>query len=259
MCITVAALSTLAALCLTSGCNRTDQARRAIESEAAWPEPVQAKPAAPAAITATQPAPTPKPGESEAEFSERVKSAQRLIRAQVEADAERRIAEIKAQAKVDAAQAREDARSDFYEQTRRWTGWAMLALGLVAVAALVLSFFPFGRAVGLDVGDSAKAGGAVVVVSLARYALLRYGVLAGDIAGYGMIFTVVIAAIALAWLIGKQAMRGTLRAQVEDLWAKGEARAATAVEAIADNKTRNKHAADRKARLAANSSGGGAA
>lgn len=192
--------------------------------------------------------PTPAPivspireGESNADYRKRVtREAQLQADAAVmmyQAEADARIAKIEADARVSAAQAKEDARSDFLESVRTWTGWSMGLLALVGVAALVLSFLPMLSWLGFDFGDSAKAFGMVAGLGIARYILLRYGLLVGDIAAWALIAALIVSAVVVAVMLGKTLVRSKIFTQAKVLEAKGHTSEAVALLATAKGKT----------------------
>ena len=190
------------------------------------------------------PAPVVSPiraGESDAEYRKRIKAeAQlqadaRIMAMQMETD--ERIAKIEADARVAAAQAKQDARSDFLDSVKTWTGWSMAALALIGVAALVLSFLPMLSWLGFDAGDSGKAFGMVAGLGIARYILLRYGLLVGDIAAWVLIAALVVSAVIVAVMIGKALVRSKIFTQAKVLEAKGHASEAVALLATAKGKT----------------------
>lgn len=182
-----------------------------------------------------------KEGESNADYRKRIKEeAQRQADAAVmmyQAEAEAKVAQIEADARVATAQAKADARKDFLDSVKTWTGWCMGVLAAIGVAALVLSFLPMLSWLGFDAGDSGKAFGMVAALGLARYILLRYGLLVGDIAAWVLIAALVASAIVVAVMLGKALVRSKLFTQAKVLEAKGHTKEAVALIATAKGKT----------------------
>lgn len=158
---------------------------------------------------------------------ERIEATERVKSAAVEATA--RVDELTIKSRARLA-----ARADFADQVKRWTGLSLLALAAVGIAALVGSMLPLGRGLGLDTNDAARALAAVVVVSLVRYALLAWGILAADAAVIVCIVLAVVAALAVGLPLGYGWFRRNVWATYRTLASKNdEARASTAVWALA--------------------------
>ncbi len=169
---------------------------------------------------------------------ERVKSAA--------AEAAARVDEL-----VIKSRARLAARADFAESVKRWTGFVLFALGLVGVAALIGSFLPAGRAIGLDGRDAATALAGLAGVSLARYILLAWGVVVADGAVLACIVLAVVGGVAVAIPLGYAVFRRYVWSAYTRLAAKpDEASAATAVWAVAVGATGDNER-DRTSRRAA--------
>lgn len=112
--------------------------------------------------------------------------------ANVEATATARIAAAKAEERVAVETTRIQAREDMQGSVRQVTGWMLAVMALAAVAALIGSWFPVGRAVGLDPKDAAVGGVGLGGVWTLRYLMLAYGPRVADWLGLALILSVVI-------------------------------------------------------------------
>jgi|GEM_PF-6851280 len=145
---------------------------------ACQPSPFKTKAERPQAIAEPERAAadlTPLPGESVAETLAR---GLRAIDDGLKLD----MAKVKAATRLAEAKGAGEARADMAATTKAWTAWAMGIIALVGVASIVCSFIPWAGFLGLSVSDAVKAFAAVAAIGLLRYALLRWGTLAADIA-----------------------------------------------------------------------------
>lgn len=148
------------------------------------------------------------------------------------------IARVKAEAKLSAAKQAGEARADFASTVKRWTGWAMGVLLACAVGMLIASFVPFTSSL-VNRRDAGIAFASVAGVSMLRYALLRYGMLATDVAMWVALGTLVVGGLAVGVPLGVSWFRRRVSKTAEALEAKGpsEVRAAAALYATAEGAT----------------------
>lgn len=158
--------------------------------------------------------------------------------ARVKAAAEVQAQQLREQGRLAAIETRETARTDYAETVKRWTGWAMGLILACAVAALIASFVPFTRAF-VSAKDAAIGFAAVAALSLGRYALLRYGTLAADVAVWAGLAMAILAALAFGIPLGVSFFRRHVRAQAVKVGVeKNDPRAGAALLAVADGITR---------------------
>lgn len=212
----------LVLLPILAGCSRSSR-------EPALSMRIDGEPTAPSRAEATIVASGDVEPEGEAAELARIGTTERVKTAAVEASARVDEAEL-------AARTRLAARTDFAASVKRWTGFALVALAGVGVAALVGSMLPFGATFGLEASDAAYALAGVIVLSMVRYALLAWGIVVADAAVIVCIALVVVAGLAVGLPLGY----GWYRRRVwHTYWTlsnkNDEARAATAVWAIAAN------------------------
>lgn len=104
------------------------------------------------------------------------------------ANAQGEIEDAKHAAELAKVEGRSEARRDFYDSTKRWTGWAMVAMVGASVAVLVASIFiPTISRRGAIWGFAGAAA-----IGLVRYILLTYGIVTAEVA-----FWICIAGVAL--------------------------------------------------------------
>lgn len=125
----------------------------------------------------------------------------------IKAKTETAIAIIEAKGEVKAAARKGEAEDDFYDTAKAVTGWILAGLALTALACFIGSLIPWGRAVGLDAGDATKALAGVAVVSVARFALLRWGIMAANVGFWVVIVLAIVAAVMTLWPIVAGAVR----------------------------------------------------
>lgn len=179
-------------------------------------------------------------GETPDAFAARVKVEAKALAeaeaARIKAQSEARIAAVKAAAAEDLAKEKAGAalgaRRDFVDQVKRWTGWAMGVMTALTIVAVVLSILPWTKAL-IAVGDAVKGFVIVGGLSVLRYILVRWGVIAGDVIAWVCLILSSGATVAWAWLTISGLWRGKLLAQAKALEQKGERYPAVAIEAAA--------------------------
>lgn len=176
-----------------------------------------------------------------------------VIRKRIDEYAAARIAAAKAEAAVAREEAKQEARDDFADSVKTWTGWAMGALALIGVLAVVASFLPWFP--WINTRDALTALAAVAVLNLTRYALLRYGVGAADVVVWVSIGLAVLAALGVGVPVGWSWYRRVVLKDAARVATSGDTRAATALESQARGWTSDspKHRSLRKSLLSVRS------
>lgn len=130
----------------------------------------------------------------------------------IKTEVEVRKAVAKAERELARDGAGDAANADFLSNVKTWTFWGQLALGIIAVVCLVVSFIPWLAWTKLDKRDALYALAGVVGLSVVRYILLRYGIIFGDIIAWVAIAaTLVGGAVVLYPIVAGQVRRITAK------------------------------------------------
>lgn len=140
------------------------------------------------------------------------------------------LASIKARAEVEKANRSGAADRSFLDNVRGFAFWFSVALVVVAVGMVVVGFIPWlAKLTGLDWRDGMFALGLVAVTQVGAHFLLRWGILASNIAAWVLLAALIVGTATIGVPLGVAFVKRRLGAGARRLASEGSVEPAVAI------------------------------